>query len=289
MTTDTTRHRIQLTLLDGNGDPLVGLRTRVTKLRGSSPLAYSLTETGLLFRDVDYLTQSGGTIDVWVTDSEGANIKVFSADNTLAYDKDITVAYIAPGVDLSDAGPLVATALILKSDTPFVIGEGNSLSIDAVLVYSDGTTTDATADLEATSSNASIATFLGGTINAVAPGSATLTFSTTDLPDLEAELPVTVEPFVPATASYFGAIGDVITLVEGASRTIDFVLVLNDGTVYGGGVYPGFGSVSGVSDNLPVATVTGRNVVAVSVGTANVTFTLGALDYVSVVNVVEAP
>ena len=288
MTTSTDRLRIQLTLLDGNGDPLVGLRTRITKLRGSSPLAYSLTEAGLLFRDVDYLTQADGTIDIWVTDSEGANIKVFSADNTVAYDKDVTVAYIAPDVDISDAGPVTATELVLKTGSTYVIGEGNSASIEAVLVYSDGTTTDATADLEATSSNASIATFTGTTINGVAPGSATLTFSTTALPALEAVLPVTVEAFVPATAAYFAAVGDVITMVEGASRTIDFALVLNDGTVYGGGVYPGFGSVSGVSDNLAIATVNGRNVVAVSVGTTNITFTLSSLTYEVEVRVVAA-
>jgi len=238
---------------------------------------------------VDYLTQADGTIDIWVTDSEGAHIKVLSADGTVAYQKDITVAYTAPGLTISDEGPVVATALVMKSASPYVIGEGNNFPIDAILVYSDGTTSDATADLEAVSSDTDITNFTGGNIYGVAPGSATLTFSTTDLPDLETVLPVTVDPYIPAVASYFGAVGDVITLVEGASRTIDFVLTLNDGTVYGGGVYPGFGSVSGVSDNLAIATVNGRNVVAVSVGTTNITFSLSSLEYEVVLNVVAAP
>lgn len=289
MTTDTARHRIQVTLVDDNGDPITGLRTQVRKLRGSSPLAYSLTETGLLFRDVDYLVPDDGIIDLWVTDSEGANIKVFFSDGTVAYHRDITVAFTAPDIVVSETGAIVATALVLKTDSPFVVGEGNSVAITAVLVYSDGSTTDATADLQATSSNASIVTFIGGTINGVAPGSATLTFSTTALPALQAALPVTVDAFVPAAPVYFAAIGDVITLVEGASRTIDLVLALDDGTVYGGGVYGSFGSVSGVSANPAIATVSGRNVVAVSAGTTNITFSLGGLDYVSQINVVAAP
>ncbi len=106
MATDT-RYRLQLTIVDDEDAPLAGLRTRFTRLNSSSPLSYSLTEDGLLFRDEYYLTQTDGTIDVWITDEDGATVTVLFIDDTVAYQKDVTFAFEALNVNTLEGGGTV--------------------------------------------------------------------------------------------------------------------------------------------------------------------------------------
>ncbi len=286
MTTDTTRHRILISLVDGNGDPIVGLRTQVRKLRGSSPLAYSLTETGLLFRDVDYLVPADGTIDLWVTDSEGANIKVFFSDGVLAYHRDVTVAFTAPDIVVAEQGGVVPLELVLLTPSPTVIVQNQAAVISAVLVYSDGTTTDVTSDLEGVSSDEDVAPVTGNEIAGLIGGSATITFTIPGVTGAEAlsvDLPVTVTALT-VTAFFAGAGEETIT--TGGDVSLNMFAVLSDGTYYNN-VFPGLGAVSSNSSNLAVATSNGRSVHAVGVGTCNVTLHLsGAPDTVVAITVV---
>ncbi len=287
MTTDTIRHRIQISLIDDNGDPITGLHTRVRKLLGSSPLAYSLTETGLLFRDVDYLVPADGTIDLWVTDSEGASIKVFFSDGTLAYHRDVTVAFSAPDVVVVEqGGSVAATALILTAVSPISIVENNAAIVGAVLISSDGSTEDVSAELVGMSDDEDVATVSGGEIAGVTGGSATITYTVPGVigaEALNAEVEVTVTAL--AITGFFAGAGEE-TITTGADISLNMFAVLSDGTYYNNVFPPALGAITSGSSNVAVATSNGRAVHAVGVGTCNITLHLHGSDAVVAITVV---
>ncbi len=166
-----TRYRLQLTLLDDDDAPLAGLRTRFTRLNSSSPLPYSLTETGLLFRDEYYLTQTDGSIDVWITDEDGGTVTVLFSDDTVAYQKDVTFSFSAMNVHIESGGSSLPTDLSFSrtgTTVTVVSSTGNDATLPAattslagVLTATDKTKLDGVAD--GATANSSDATLLDRT------------------------------------------------------------------------------------------------------------------------------
>jgi hypothetical protein len=288
MTTDT-RYRIQLTILDESNDPLSGLRAKFTRLRGSSPLPYSLTEDGLLFRDTYFYTRSDGTIDVWITDSAGGTVTVFFSDDTIAYKRDLTFPFEASGVGSVELAP-VPVQLILKTASSITVDRNIYFGtlIGAVLIYSNGTVSDVTAELEGESDDEDIVTVTGNEVFGVAEGSAILTFTIPDIEgaeDMNAELSVDVE--IPQLVEFFAGEPAVTLAIGDDDLSVNTFAVLDDGTLYNNS-FPDLGVITSVSSNVAVATSSGRVITPVGLGTCNVTLTLSGIDSVVAVTVVAA-
>ncbi len=175
--------RIQRLITDDAGAALSGLRVRISRLGGNTPLPFSLTDGGPLIRDGDAVTSDTGEIDVWVTDSRGARISVFNVDNTLAYREDFKVVYESGVVGSDPENDQVAVperiALGFKTVT---LAAAATRTVDVIVVYTDGTIVrNPASGVTAESATPEAATVVAATrtITAVATGSSVITFTYT--------------------------------------------------------------------------------------------------------------